>query len=52
MQACAGCDSLSDAGSKPFSVSRAGKAKPNDADRLKKFLTRHDLTWEDIRRRQ
>jgi transcriptional regulatory protein RtcR len=51
VQACAGCDSLSDAGRKLFSMSRAAKAKPNDADRLKKFLARHDLTWEDIRRR-
>ena len=48
---CRQSKSMSDAGRKLFAVSRAEKAKPNDADRLKKFLARHDLTWEDIRRR-
>jgi transcriptional regulatory protein RtcR len=52
VQACTGCDNLSDAGRKLFAVSRTEKARPNDADRLKKYLARHDLTWDDLRRRQ
>jgi transcriptional regulatory protein RtcR len=51
-QACTDCDSLSEAGRKLFAVSRMDKAKPNDADRLKKYLARHGLTWEDLRGRR
>ncbi|WBS02725.1 RNA repair transcriptional activator RtcR [Pseudoduganella sp. SL102] len=46
---CADCASLSDAGRKLFGVSRMDKAKPNDADRLKKYLARHGLAWDDVR---
>ncbi|HEX8606231.1 MAG TPA: RNA repair transcriptional activator RtcR [Pseudoduganella sp.] len=51
VQACSGCDSLSDAGRKLFAVSRTEKARPNDADRLKKYLGRHGLTWDDVHRK-
>lgn len=45
---CRGSKSLSDAGRKLFAVSRAKKAKSNDADRLKKYLARFGLGWEDV----
>jgi transcriptional regulatory protein RtcR len=40
--------SLSDAGRKLFAVSRTAKRQPNDADRLKKYLARFGLAWEDV----
>ncbi|RJG04700.1 AAA family ATPase [Noviherbaspirillum cavernae] len=45
---CRQSKSLSDAGRKLFSVSRSVKEKPNDADRLKKFLARFELTWDGL----
>jgi len=44
---CRQSKSLSDAGRKLFSASRQSKVKPNDADRLRKYLARFDLTWEN-----
>jgi transcriptional regulatory protein RtcR len=41
--------SLSDAGRKLFAVSRTAKRQPNDADRLKKYLARFGLCWDDVR---
>ncbi len=48
LQTCRSSRSLSDAGRKLFAASRAGKAKPNDADRLKKYLARFALSWESV----
>jgi len=45
---CRQSKSLSDAGRRLFSVSREAKAKPNDADRLRKYLARFSLEWEAI----
>lgn len=45
---CRQSKSISDAGRKLFAVSRCAKAKPNDADRLKKYLARFALGWEDV----
>lgn len=45
---CRQSRNMSDAGRKLFAVSRAAKAKPNDADRLKKYLARFGLGWEDV----
>lgn len=42
--------SLSEAGRKLFAVSRLSKAQPNDADRLRKYLARFNLSWADIAR--
>jgi transcriptional regulatory protein RtcR len=42
---CRQSRSLSDAGRKLYDVSREAKAKPNDADRLKKYLARFGLDW-------
>jgi transcriptional regulatory protein RtcR len=46
---CRGSRSLSEAGRKLFTESRKLKSKPNDADRLKKYLAKYGIAWEDIR---
>ncbi|MGN7613488.1 RNA repair transcriptional activator RtcR [Magnetococcales bacterium HHB-1] len=48
VQVCRQSKNLSDAGRKLFAVSRLKKKSPNDADRLRKYLQRFDLTWLDI----
>ena len=45
---CRQSRSMSDAGRKLFAASRGAKAKPNDADRLKKYLAKFGLTWERL----
>jgi len=45
---CRQSKSLSDAGRKLYNVSRDAKAKPNDADRLKKYLARFELSWNQL----
>ncbi|KQQ90230.1 RNA repair transcriptional activator RtcR [Massilia sp. Leaf139] len=45
---CRRSKSLSDAGRKLFGVSRDAKTKPNDADRLKKYLARFGLSWDRL----
>jgi transcriptional regulatory protein RtcR len=45
---CRETRSLSDAGRRLFAVSRQSKASSNDADRLKKYLARFGLTWDQI----
>jgi transcriptional regulatory protein RtcR len=47
---CRQSASLSDAGRKLFAVSREAKRQPNDADRIKKYLARFSLSWDDVRR--
>lgn len=48
VQVCRQAKSLSDAGRQLFAVSRTAKAKPNDADRLRKYLARFGLGWDDV----
>lgn len=48
IRVCRSAKSLSDAGRKLFGVSREAKSKPNDADRLKKYLARFDLSWDQV----
>ncbi len=43
---CRASKSLSDAGRKLFAASRARKQNPNDADRLRKYLARFELSWD------
>lgn len=43
--ACRSSRSLSEAGRRLFAASRAAKSSTNDADRLKKYLTRFGLSW-------
>ena len=42
-------DSLSEAGRRLFAISRQGKKQPNDADRLRKYLARFGLNWEEVK---
>ena len=49
VQICRESVSLSDAGRRLFTVSRQSKAKANDADRLKKYLSRFGISWERLR---
>ncbi len=46
---CRSSNSLSQAGRNLFAVSRVAKKSTNDADRLKKYLARFNLSWESIR---
>ncbi len=48
MRICRISKSLSEAGRRLFSASRQAKAKPNDADRLRKYLARFELTFEEV----
>lgn len=48
IKTCRESKTLSDAGRKLFAVSRAKRSKMNDADRLKKYLKRFELTWEQV----
>ncbi len=50
LRVCREATSLSDAGRRLFGVSRERRSSVNDADRLKKYLTRFGVTWADIRR--
>jgi len=45
---CRESDSVSDAGRKLFDKSRLGKSSSNDADRLRKYLARFGLTWNNL----
>jgi transcriptional regulatory protein RtcR len=48
LKVCRASRTLSDAGRKLYSASRSAKAKPNDADRLKKYLARFGLDWAGL----
>ena len=48
VRVCRKSKSLSDAGRKLFAVSRQAKAQPNDADRLRKYLARFRLSWDNV----
>lgn len=50
VEVCASAPSLSAAGRILFAESRKLKANPNDADRLRKYLSRFDLGWDEIKR--
>jgi transcriptional regulatory protein RtcR len=49
LNVCSTSTTLSDAGRVLFGVSRKQRSKVNDADRLRKYLARFDLSWRDIR---
>ncbi|MEZ6121169.1 MAG: RNA repair transcriptional activator RtcR [Pirellulaceae bacterium] len=48
IRTCRRCKNLSSAGRTLFQASRQSKAKPNDADRLRKYLAKFNLTWSDL----
>ena len=50
VQVCAKAKSLSQAGRELFAVSRGQRTSTNDADRLRKYLARFGLDWEQVRR--
>jgi transcriptional regulatory protein RtcR len=50
LEVCRGSTNLSEAGRRLFESSRARKASVNDADRLRKYLARHGLTWASVKR--
>jgi transcriptional regulatory protein RtcR len=45
---CRQSKTLSEAGRRLFGVSRTRKASANDADRLRKYLARFGLSWDDL----
>lgn len=49
VRACARAKSLSQAGRELFAVSRSQRASTNDADRLRKYLARFELDWDQLR---
>lgn len=49
VRVCRSSRSLSDAGRTLFAASRQLRASTNDADRLRKYLARFGLDWEQIR---
>ncbi len=48
LRVCCEAPSLSEAGRRLFAVTRAKKKSANDADRLKKYLTRFGLSWKEV----
>ncbi|SMO69802.1 RNA repair transcriptional activator RtcR family protein [Paracoccus laeviglucosivorans] len=48
IRACRECANLSAAGRRLFAMSRAEKASQNDADRLRKYLSRFGLDWAAV----
>lgn len=50
VRVCRGSRSLSEAGRALFDVSRRRKRSANDADRLRKYLDRFGLRWDEISR--
>ncbi|WDQ17904.1 RNA repair transcriptional activator RtcR [Rhodopirellula sp. P2] len=48
IRVCRQSRSLSQAGRTLFAESRKAKAKPNDADRLRKYLQRFGLSWNEL----
>lgn len=49
LEVCRASSSLSEAGRQLFAVSRQQKKQPNDADRLRKYLARFGLSWDQVR---
>ncbi len=49
LSVCSSSKTLSEAGRKLFASSREQKKNINDADRLRKYLARFNLQWQDIK---
>ncbi len=49
VRVCQAASTISDAGRTLFAASRKTKKAPNDADRLRKYLARFSLTFDDLR---
>ena len=48
IRVCRDARTLSDAGRKLFAISRQYKTSSNDADRLRKYLARFNLSWQVV----
>ena len=48
IKVCRQCDSLSEAGRQLFEVSRTKRKSTNDADRLRKYLARFGMSFEQV----
>ncbi|WP_266168668.1 RNA repair transcriptional activator RtcR [Dyella subtropica] len=48
LRLCRRCRSLSEAGRQLFAASRSKRASTNDADRLRKYLSRFGLSWDAV----
>ncbi len=49
LRVCRASRSLSEAGRTLFAASRRTRTSVNDADRLRKYLAKHGLRWQDLR---
>ncbi len=49
LRVCKRSRTLSDAGRELFAASRQEKKSSNDADRLRKYLARFGLSWQELR---
>jgi transcriptional regulatory protein RtcR len=49
LRVCRESPTLSEAGRTLFAASRRDKKTPNDADRLRKYLVRFGLSWQDLK---
>jgi transcriptional regulatory protein RtcR len=52
VRVCATASSLSQAGRTLYAISRTQRSSTNDADRLRKYLARFGLDWEQLRARR
>ena len=48
IRVCRNSRTLSEAGRRLYDISRTRKKSPNDADRLRKYLNRFGLGWDDL----
>lgn len=48
LKVCRECRTMAEAGRRLFAVSRQARTSLNDSDRLKKYLARFGLGWDDI----
>jgi transcriptional regulatory protein RtcR len=48
LKVCKESKNMSEAGRKVFAVSRKNKRKTNDSDRLRKYLAKYNIEWNDI----
>ncbi|MCC5850729.1 MAG: RNA repair transcriptional activator RtcR [Verrucomicrobia bacterium] len=46
---CQNCRSLAEAGRRLFDVSRQNKQTQNDSDRIRKYLAKFGLSWDDVK---
>ncbi|MEL6797862.1 MAG: RNA repair transcriptional activator RtcR, partial [Planctomycetota bacterium] len=48
LEVCSRSRTMSDAGRELFAASRARRSSTNDSDRIRKYLARYGLTWNDV----